>query len=84
MEEYKGKKFRPTGNKIVVGHDWWGNKIVKDEFRPTWGYMKWLDEKREKEKQKEIMIWRHKLEAQMKEYGEVDQIDLDYFISLCK
>ena len=82
--QYNGKKFRPTGNKVAVGRDWWGNKIYKDEFMPTRGYMQWLAEKREKERQIEIMQWRHKLEAQMAQYGEVDQVDLDYFVSLCK
>ena len=82
--QYNGKKFYPSGNQVVTGHDWWGNKIYKDEFKMTRGYINWLQEKREKEKQYEVMRLRHKLEAQMKEYGEVDQIDLDYFVSLCK
>ena len=81
--DYQGKKFHYVGS-----HEEWRyspdangfeKKEVKD-FELSWGYKKYLQEKREREKKEKIMILRSKLEYQMKKYGEVDELDYQEFI----
>lgn len=80
MTDFCDKKFRPCGDKIV--YDEYGNAKEKTVFMPTSAYIKYLKEKRQEAKEQEIKTLRAKLEYQYKTYGEVDQIELNYFLSL--
>lgn len=80
MLEYQGCKFRPL--ETIVSYNEWGEKVEKTKFIPTKGYMKWLKEREEEKRQKEITILKHSLEYQMKTYGEVDKYDYQRYISM--
>lgn len=81
--DYQGKKFHYIGSHL----EWKFDEDKKDfekkevrDFELSWGYRKYLAKKREKEKQEKIMALRHKLDYQMKTYGEVDELDYQEFI----
>ena len=71
---YNGSKFRPTGE-VYKTTNRYGETVYRDKFVPTTGYMKYLEEKREEEKQQEIKLLQAKLQFQVDKYGEVDSID---------
>ena len=54
------------------------------EFVPTSAYVKYLQEKRKAELENEIICLKDKLELEQKTYGQVDPIDVDRYIYLCK
>ena len=77
---YNGKKFYCKGE--VSYKDEWGNTRTKPNFIMTRGYKKFLREKREHEEHMEIVILKHKIEYQLKTYGEVDEYDLAEYMKL--
>lgn len=80
-EQYQGKKFRPT-NKFKIEYTIYGEKVKKEIFVPTNGYLKWLDEQEKERKAKEFTQLKEKLQYQQKTYGEVDEVDLLRFRQL--
>lgn len=78
MLECPKHRFRPCGE--VVTYDIWGQKVVKCDFMPTKQYMQYLQEKQKEEALKELRGLKAKLEYQQQTYGEVDKLDLDYFV----
>ena len=83
---YNGKKFYCSGSRMVRNEEvWWANEYTeKKEFTMTFGYRKYLKEKRKKELQEELMVLRSKLEYQMKKYGQVDEIDFQEYMAKVK
>ena len=71
---YNGKKFYCKGE--ISYKDEWGAIRTKPNFIMTRAYKKFLREKREHEEHMEIVILKHKIEYQLKTYGEVDEYDL--------
>ena len=80
IEPYSGGKFRP-GN-IDVKLDIWGNKILKQNFIPTQGYMKYLKAKEEQKHKFEITKLKAKLDYEFTTTGEVDDIDYQRYCKL--
>lgn len=83
MLEYdKNKaKFRPYGEPERK-FDEWGQIYYKQNFIPTTSYMKYLHEKQREQDKLEIATLRNKLEYQQKTYGEVDELDVQNYMSL--
>lgn len=84
--QFTGKKFYPT-NTTQVRDDtqWWTNAYKeKVDFKMTKEYKAYLRNKREERRKLDIQVLRHKLEWQMRTYGEVDPIDYGEFIALIK
>ena len=82
MEKYNKGKFYLKSSRMVRNEDvWWAEeyKIEKD-FAITRGYKDYLYNKRLKEHEEKLKVMRHKLEYQMKIYGEVDPIDYQEFV----
>lgn len=80
MNSYNGSKFRFVESYFV--YDEYGYKVEKKKFIPTSGYMKYLKEKEEMAKKREIEILKHSLEYQYKTYGEVDKYDYQRFCAM--
>ena len=80
MLEYQGSKFRPL--ETIISYNEWGERVEKTKFIPTKSYMKWLKEREEEKRQREITILRDSLEYQMKTYGEIDKYDYQRYISM--
>lgn len=78
---YEGAKFRPTGRTYTTTNRY-GETVVRDEFVPTTGYAKWLKEEKERKRLAEIEMYKNKLQLQFEKYGEVDEVDFQYYLSL--
>lgn len=84
MEKFTGKKFRPTGE-IITHRNYDTNELESREgFAPTWAYLNYLKKQKVENLKWEISLYKHKLERQEKDYGEVDSIDLGYYQGLLK
>lgn len=79
--QYQGSKFRPLGQ-TRVEYTIYGEKVEKEIFIPTKGYLKWLDEQEKEKEAKEFIQLKEKLQYQQKTYGEVDEVDLLRFRQL--
>lgn len=77
--EYEGSKYHVK--KITRSIDNWGNVSYKKEVEPSWGYSRYLKEKREYERECKLKVMREKLEYQMRTYGEVDEIDFNEYVN---
>ena len=82
MEKYNKSKYYLKDSKMVRDEEvWWDEKYkIERNFQMTKGYSKYLHDKRIEEHEHNLKVMRHKLEYQMKIYGEVDQIDYQEFI----
>lgn len=83
MEKFEGAKFYCDGTYLVRDESvtWEDRYITKKHFMITSTYRKYLEAKREEERQDELRTMRCKLEWQYKTYGEVDPIDYAEFIA---
>ena len=84
MKDYQGKKFYLKGIEKVRDYTYWQIEEYKEikTFKMTKNYKDYLEEKRRKEIEHYIVCLRHKLDYQMKKYGEVDELDYQEFIRL--
>lgn len=82
MEKYNKSKYRLVDEKVVRDEEvWWAEEYkIKKYFAMTKGYSKYLHNKRIEEHEHNLKVMRHKLEYQMKIYGEVDPIDYQQFV----
>lgn len=83
MEKFNGKKFYPTNERMVRNEQvWWTDEYEeKVDFQITSTYKAYLRKKRAQERETAIQVLKHKLEYQMREYGEVDPIDFGEFMA---
>ena len=80
QKQFDGSKFFYVGSSYK--YDNFGNKIEKKEFRMTKNYKDFLDEKRRYEELLEIQTLEQKLKYQKETYGNVDEIDFQYYLYL--
>ena len=73
---FQGKKFRPTGELTSYLDNCTNERIYKEDFMPTKSYSNYLEQKYLKELELECKALKHKLDAQLRNYGEIDSIDL--------
>jgi hypothetical protein len=85
MCEYQGKKVRLLSIEKGDYVNWWSDerKVVKKYCR-TSGYREWLEEKKAREYEEKLIALRHKLDYQMKVYGQVDELDYQEFMWMLK
>lgn len=81
-EIYSGGKFRFFGTETT--YTIYGEKVEKDIFIPTKGYLKFLDEQRKQEERKNFEKLKQKLIYQYQQFGEVDEVELELFNQLLK
>ena len=80
QKQFDGSKFFYVGSSYK--YDNFGNNIEKKEFRMTKNYKDFLDEKRRYEELFEIQTLEQKLKYQKETYGNVDEIDFQYYLYL--
>ena len=80
IEPYGEGKFRP--GEIKTEYDIWGNKMLKQTFIPTQGYMKYLKAKEAQKRKFEITKLKAKLDYEFTTTGEVDDIDYQRYCKL--
>lgn len=76
LENFVGCKFRPTGETSSYLDNFTNERVYKDDFMPTKSYRNYLNLKYLKELDIECKALKHKLDKQLKDYGEIDPIDL--------
>ena len=81
-ELYDGRKFRWIG--VENTYTIYGEKVEKDIFIPTKGYVNFLNQQREKEEKMELEKLKQKLELEFQLYGEVDEVEYQRFLNLTK
>ena len=76
MNEYIGNKFYYKEKRELDYKNWFDNKKEeKKVYELSWGYKKYLEEKRIKELEEKAVALRHKLIYQEKVYGSIDEFD---------
>lgn len=85
-DNFKGHKWYYDGSKKVRNDEvWWATEYKEvPEYKMTRSYKAWLANKKSKEQKTELEVLKHKLEYQMKTYGEVDEIDFQEYLSKVK
>lgn len=84
--KFEGHKWYYDGSKKVRNDEVWWTTEYKEvpEYKMTRSYKAWLANKKAKEQKTELEVLKHKLEYQMKTYGEVDDIDFQEYITKVK
>lgn len=84
MVKFKGKKWFVKEVELVKDKEvWWEDSYIeKPKFKMTRKYSEWCQARAEEKRQEEIRILKAKLEYQFQKYGQVDEIEFQYFLHL--
>ena len=84
--KFEGHKWYYDGSKKVRNDEVWWTTEYKEvpEYKMTRSYKAWLANKKAKEQKTELEVLKHKLEYQMKTYGEVDEVDFQEYLAKVK
>lgn len=88
MKEFTGGKFYPrkeTESVRNVEYDW-GYNVPKYTEKTTFGltiaYKKYLEKKRQEDREREIADMRNRLQYEYEHYGECDEIDFQCYLKM--
>ena len=83
---YTGTKFYARNVTQVRDDTQWWTDVRKEkvEFAMTRSYKTYLHNKRIQEREHAIQVLKHKLEYQMRTYGEVDDVDFNEYMGYVK
>ena len=84
--KFQGSKWRESGIKLVPNQDPWvgDTYIEKTDFRMTFGYVKYLKEKKLATLEDEVSILKNRLDYEYRNFGEVDDIDFQEYENTLK
>ena len=84
--KFEGSKWRECGTKSVPNQDpWMGDTYIeKPDFRMTYGYVKYLKEKKLATLEDEVSILKNRLAYEYRSFGEVDDIDFQEYENTLK
>ena len=84
--KFEGSKWRECGTKSVPNPDPWigDTYIEKTDFRMTYGYVKYLKEKKLATLEDEVSILKNRLDYEYRTFGEVDDIDFQEYENTLK
>lgn len=78
---YNGAKFQVEEGETT---DEWGYKIITKDFMMTRKYVQSCRQTQLKQELYDVRVAKEKLQYQLKNFGEVDRLDLMYYKTLCK
>lgn len=78
---YNGARFHVEESETI---DEWGYKIITKDFMMTRPYVKSCRQTQQAQELYDVRVARNKLKYQLNTFGDVDQLDLMYYKTLCK